>query len=142
MRELLELAIGVSTYDALSRSLFALHAYVITGFGDIPAVTMLMHMKGHNGLCPCRMCRILGIHTLDSQNKMLYVTLSRCNHPMPTDVVEYRPEKLPLRSHDGFMAHVKAVESAPTEVQREVLAKEYGIKGTPLLSTLGSLRFS
>jgi Transposase family tnp2 len=72
--ELLELAIGVSAYDALSRSLFALHAYVITGFGDIPAVSMLMHMKGHNGLCPCRMCRILGIRIPDSRNKTLLRT--------------------------------------------------------------------
>ena len=61
VRELLELAIGVSTYDALSSRLFALHAYVITAFGDIPAVSMLMHMKGHNSQCPCRMCGILGI---------------------------------------------------------------------------------
>jgi hypothetical protein len=66
MRELLELATGVSAYDALSSSLFALHAYVITAFGDIPAVSMLMHMKGHNSLCPCRMCGILGIRIPDS----------------------------------------------------------------------------
>ncbi len=70
-----------------------------------------------------------------------YVPLSRRNHPTPTDVVEYCPEKLLLRSHDGFMAHAKVVESAPTETQREALAKEYGIKGIPLLSALGSLRF-
>jgi hypothetical protein len=131
----------VSAYDALSRSLFALHAYVITGFGDIPAVSMLMHMKGHNGLYPCRMCSIRAIRIPDSRNKTLYVPLSRRNHPAPTDVVEYRPENLPLRSHDQFMAQAKAVESAPTEIQREELAKTYGIKGIPLLSGLGSLRF-
>jgi Transposase family tnp2 len=141
VRELLELARGVSAYDALSRHLFVLHAYLITGFGDIPAVSMLMHMKGHNGLCPCRMCSIIAIRMPDSRNKTLYVPLSRRNHPMPTDVVEYRPENLPLRSHDHFMAQAEAVESAPTEVQREELAKTYGIKGTPLLSALGSLRF-
>src|SRR5260221_9362068 len=66
VRELLELASGVSTYDALSSSLFTLHAYVITAFGDIPAISMLMHMKGHNSLCPCRMCEIKGIHMPDS----------------------------------------------------------------------------
>ena len=53
VQELLKLAMGVSAYDALSRSLFALHAYLITCFGDIPAISMLMHIKGHNGLCPC-----------------------------------------------------------------------------------------
>ena len=53
VQELLELADGVSTYDSLSSSLFTLHAYVITGFGDISTVSMLMHMKGHNGSHPC-----------------------------------------------------------------------------------------
>jgi hypothetical protein len=139
--ELLELAASVSAYDALSRSLFALHAYVITGFGDMPAVSMLMHMKGHNALYPCRMCNIRSIRIPDSRNKTLYVPLSHRNHPAPTDVVEYRPENLPLRSHNQFMAQAEAVQSEPTEMQREELAKAYGIKGIPLLSALGSLRF-
>jgi len=117
MGELRKLAIGVSAYDALSGSLFSLHAYLITGFGDIPAVSMLMHMKGHNGLSPCRMCGILGIRILNSRNKMLYVPLLHHNHPTLTGVVEYRPEELLLCSHDHFMAQAKAVESAPTEVQ-------------------------
>ncbi len=39
------------------------------------------------------------------------------------------------------MAQAKAVESAPTGIQREELAKAYGIKGIPLLSALGSLKF-
>src|SRR5216684_6901778 len=102
---------SMSAYDALSRSLFALHAYVITGFGDIPAVSMLMHMKGHNGLCPCRMCSIRAIRIPDLRNKTLYVLLSRRNHPTPTGVVKYSPENLPLRSHDQFMVQAKAVES-------------------------------
>jgi len=141
VQELLELATGVSAFDALSSTLFALHAYVITAFGDIPAVSMLMNMKGHNSLCPCRMCSIRGIRIPDSRNKTLYVPLSRRNHPTPTDVVEHHPEDLPLRSHDSFMAQANAVESAPTNVQREELAKAYGIKGVPLLASLGSLRF-
>jgi len=61
----------MSAYDALSSSIFTLHAYVIAGFGDIPAISMLMHMKGHNGLCPCRMCEIQGIGILGLQNKTL-----------------------------------------------------------------------
>jgi len=39
------------------------------------------------------------------------------------------------------MAQAKAVESACMETQREELAKASGIKGVPLLSALGSLRF-
>ena len=41
VQELLELVDSVSTHNSLLSSLFALHAYVITGFGDIPAVSML-----------------------------------------------------------------------------------------------------
>ena len=139
--ELLKLAIGVPTYDALSSHCFALHAYLITAFGDIPAVSMIMHMKGHNSLCPCRMCEIWGICIPNLRNRTLYVLLSRCNHPKPTDVVKYHLERLPLCSHDSFMAQANTVESVPTEVQREKLAKAYGIKGVPLLSALRSLRF-
>ena len=139
--ELLELAAGVSTYDALSRSRFDLHAYVITVFGDIPTVSMLMHMKGHNGMHPCRMCSIHGIRIPDSQTTTHYVLLSHCNLPMSADVDEYRPEELPLRTHNEFMVQAKKVESADTEVRQEELAKAYGIKGIPVLSYLGSLRF-
>jgi hypothetical protein len=109
VRELLELAIGVSAYDAVSRSLFALHAYVITGFGDISAVFMLMHMKGRNATCPCRKCRtrILGIRIPGARNKTLYAPQSsRTNR-----VVEYRPEKLPLRSRDYFMAQAALIRA-------------------------------
>src|SRR5229473_3187149 len=67
--------------------------------------------------------------------------LSCCNHPTLTSVVEYSSENLPLCSHDQFMAQAKAVESVPTGIQREELAKVYGIKGIPLLSALRSLKF-
>jgi len=81
VQELLKLAVGVSAYDALSRSIFALHAYLITAFGDIPAVSMLMNMKGHNGASPCRMCEIKGIGIPDLRNRTLYVPLSHHGHP-------------------------------------------------------------
>jgi len=141
VQELLELAIGVPTYDALSSCCFALHAYLITAFGDIPTISIIMCIKGYNSLCPCWMCKIQGIRIPNLWNRMLYVLLSRHNHPEPTNVVEYHPERLLLRLHDSFMVQANAVESAPTEVQQEKLAKAYGIKGVPLLSALGSLRF-
>ena len=139
--ELLQLAIGMSAYDALSRSLFILHAYIITGFGNIPTVSMLMHMKGHNGLCPCWMCRISSICIPDLRNKTLYMLLSHRNHPAPTDIVKYHPEKLPLCSHEQFMMQAKEVESVPTETQWDELVKTFVIKGVSLLGALRSLRF-
>jgi len=60
---------------------------------------------------------------------------------MPTDVVKYDPERLLLHLHDSFMAQAKSVEAAPTGMWCKELAKAYSIKGVPLLSALGSLRF-
>jgi hypothetical protein len=61
VKELLELVIGVSAYNVLLCSFFSLHTYTITAFGDIPTISMLMHIKGHNSLCPCQMCTIKDI---------------------------------------------------------------------------------
>jgi hypothetical protein len=60
---------------------------------------------------------------------------------MPTDVIKYHLKELLLCEHYCLMAQARLVESAPTEVQQEELAKVYGIKGVPLLSALRSLSF-
>ncbi|KAJ3494993.1 hypothetical protein NLJ89_g10699 [Agrocybe chaxingu] len=59
--EFIKLVRGVAAFDILKSEMFALRAFLILVFGDIPAVALLMHMKGHNGFSPCRMCKILGI---------------------------------------------------------------------------------
>jgi hypothetical protein len=53
VQELLRLAIGVCAFDILTSTLFVLRAFLILVFGDIPAISMIMRMKGHNGLSPC-----------------------------------------------------------------------------------------
>ena len=60
--ELLEFLMGVPTFDAEQDELFSLHVYLIAAFGDIPAISMILHMKGHNGIFPCCMCLIKGVH--------------------------------------------------------------------------------
>jgi hypothetical protein len=46
--ELLELLSGVATFDIERNEIFALCAYLIVVFGNIPAISMIMRMKGHN----------------------------------------------------------------------------------------------
>ncbi|KAL7280964.1 hypothetical protein ACG7TL_005913 [Trametes sanguinea] len=123
VEELLRLQIGVSTYDTLSDTLFLLRAYLIVAFGDIPAMSLLMRMKGHNALTPCRMCTIRGVRGPSGGSK------------------RYDPAALPLRSHEDFLANAREIDVAPTEAQAERLRKLYGIKGTPLLSSISSLSF-
>jgi hypothetical protein len=58
VEEMVQLAAGVTAFDSISHSAFVLCAYIIVVFGDIPAVSLLMRMKGHNGQVPCRFCNI------------------------------------------------------------------------------------
>ena len=77
IQELVRLILGVSAFDMLDQSIFMLRAYLILAFGDIPAISLLLRMKGHNALVPCHMCKIVAIH--NDNTKTLYVPL--CNVP-------------------------------------------------------------
>ncbi|KAF8828176.1 hypothetical protein HHX47_DHR4000610 [Lentinula edodes] len=143
VEELLELASGVPTFDSKSKTTFILWSFLILVFGDIPAISMVMKMKGHNGVCPCRMCNIKGVATIHGK-KTYYVPLDRSRHPTvlnnPTLVKKYDPLNLPLRSHDEMCTQAKEVVfEAPTRSKE--LAKQYGINGLPILQVLDSLSF-
>jgi hypothetical protein len=140
VQELLQLELGVSAFDAITVTVFLLRAYLIVVFGDIPAVSMIMRMKGHNGRSPCRMCEIQGIRIPSSQVTTHYVPLHREN--FPDSQHRYDATALPLRNHASFMEQAQEVQSALTNATSEQLATKYGIKGLPLLSALSSLSFS
>jgi hypothetical protein len=144
VQELLMLEVGVEAWDAKSKTLFPLRAYLILVFGDIPAISMVMRMKGHNGVCPCRACEITGVCVPGDQRLPLYVPLDRSRHPeakAPRSVKKHDPMQLPLRTQERFMEQACEVQMADTVKQSKELAKEYGIKGVPLLSLLSSLSF-
>lgn len=145
VQELLRLAQGVRAFDVLTKTLFILRAFLILVFGDIPAVSMLMRMKGHNGVSPCRMCEIKGLRVPGTRATTHYVPLNQTPHP---DVQQdqnrtqkYDSRNLPLRTHSSFLAQAAEVDAATTNVSAANLAKTYGIKGRPLLSFLHSLSF-
>ena len=143
--ELLKLLCGIPSYDALRAEFFLLRAYLIVCFGDIPAVSMLMHMKGHNGVSPCRMCKILGLRVPDTRATTHYVPLDRSRHPVVcadnTAITRYDPKNLPLRTHNELLEQARKVQSATTNAESDRLAKRYGIKGVPMLTYLTSLSF-
>jgi hypothetical protein len=136
VQELVQLEIGVQAFDAVSIAIFLLHAYLILAFGDIPAVALMMCMKGQNGISSCRMCDIKGI----SVARTNYVPLQRDKVP-GADPLQYDASNLPLRTHKGFLEQADKVEMATTNTDRDKLAKEYGIKGRPVLSCTSALSF-
>src|SRR6266571_731363 len=92
----------LTPFCGLGGTFFTLRAYLILVFGDIPAISMVMRMKGHNGASPCRMCEIRGLRAPDQPGTTLYVPLDRSSHPdVQTDhsherVQKYDPYNLPL----------------------------------------------
>ena len=137
--ELLEFLAGVPTFDAEQDELFSLHAYLIAAFGDILAISMILWMKGHNGIFPCRMCLIKGVHVPNTQNTSHYVPLYRTNHPVVltgdnAEVAVYASANLPLLcTHEQFLDQARHVQFAPTSTEEQHRAKMCGIKGIPLL---------
>jgi hypothetical protein len=142
IQELLTLAAGVRAFDTLESVIFALHAYLIIVFGDIPAISMIMKMKGHNGFSPCRTCKITGVLM---GAKTYYVPLDRSKHPdvrcSPTAIKKYNPFNLPLRTQSEMLVQAREVQTASTQAESDRLSKSYGIKGIPILSYLSSLSF-
>ncbi|KZP05560.1 hypothetical protein FIBSPDRAFT_914864 [Athelia psychrophila] len=142
-QEIWELSAGIHTFDILWGTLFLLCAFLILGFGDIPVVSMVMCMKGHNSFSPCRMCEITGLTVLEAGGTTLYVPLNHTNHP---DVNEddgqcYNPHRLPLHTHNGLLSQAREVQATITVTAGDELAKKYGIKCVPLLLHLPTLCF-
>lgn len=126
--ELFQLAAGVKTYDPLSKSHFNLCAFLLVVFGDFPAVSMLMKMKGVNGISPCRSCKIKAVPIPGEQKRTYYV-------PPSTNLTNLG------RSHGELMAQAELVDKASTVAEAEALSKEFGIKGRSILSEVDSLSF-
>ncbi|KAJ2920000.1 hypothetical protein MD484_g408, partial [Candolleomyces efflorescens] len=145
IEELMKLARGIRCLDRARLEHFWLRAYLILCFGDIPAISMIMRIKGHNGLVPCRMCKIEGLRIPNSRNPVHYIPLDRSKHPStranPSAIKVYDPHSLPRRTHEEFVAQAREVQFAGTNAESEALAKKYGIKGLSILLNLSSLIF-
>jgi hypothetical protein len=138
--ELLRLAVGVRAFDGQSQ--FMLHAYIILGTGDMPAVAMLMHMLGHTGISGCRMCSIRGISDpTKPRSTAHYPALDRSKFPGRPEPSKYDAKKLPLRNHAELMGQARRTQLATGVAERKRLATEFGIKDIPALSFLSSLEF-
>jgi hypothetical protein len=143
MEELLQLEAGVPAWDAVDLVAFMLCVFLILVSRDMPAVSMMMHMSGTNGKCPCRFCKILGVR-IPSYSMPYYVPLDRSTHPaaqVPEAVKTYDLMHLPMRSHEGFLADAHAAQDARIKAAHDRLILEHGVKGMPLLACLLSISF-
>jgi hypothetical protein len=135
------LAIGVPTYNCITKSVFNLHAYTIIGMGDMLAIEKLINIKGHNGFCPCRSCKMKGARNTIGGDTIYYLPLT---HPDIADEPRraWNPNNLPLRTHQDFIDVANKLDSLNVEKQKKDLAFDEGIKGLPALRRVGSLNYA
>ncbi|EJU04817.1 hypothetical protein DACRYDRAFT_26771, partial [Dacryopinax primogenitus] len=117
---------------------FPLCAHLILLFRDMPAVAKLMNMKGHNGLLPCRMCKITAVHGPEGRGS--YVPLNRACFPLQEgQQPSYDPLNLPLCEHASMLHKAEQVLNAATNAESNCLARDSGIKGVSIWRHLGSI---
>jgi hypothetical protein len=119
VEELIQLEMGVKAFDAVSMAIFLLHAYLILAFGDIPAVALMMHMKGQNGISPCQVCDIKAVRF---KSHTYYVPLHRekiCGATPP----QYDLSNLPIRTHEKLLEQACEVKMATDNKTCDNLAK-------------------
>ncbi|QRV91910.1 Transposase family Tnp2 protein [Ceratobasidium sp. AG-Ba] len=117
---------------------FKLRTFLIMIFGDIPAVSKMLAMKGHNAMVPCCTCYTQGVLCRREKNSVYYVPLS-----LPGEEEGYPPEMLLLRTHELFLNHYNSLDSLDDrQVRRKQLAKELGIKDRPIFARLKSFDIS
>ena len=145
IQELLRLMVGIRAFDAIASVIFCLRAFLILVFGDIPAVSAMMQMKGHNGISPCRMCKIIGLRLPNSRATTHYVPLDRSRHPdtrtNPNAVGTFDPNNLPMRTHSELRNQAEEVQIAVTNDNAEDRGKAYGVKGLSIFFYLSSISF-
>ncbi|KAJ7727431.1 hypothetical protein DFH07DRAFT_683911, partial [Mycena maculata] len=139
--ECVKLAIGVPTYNCITNEVFNFHAYNIFGMGDMIAIEKMLNVKGHNGFCPCRSCKIKGVRNVSGGDTIYYIPLTHPHIPGERPR-SWNPRNLPLRTHSDWPDLVIELKDLRLKKDRNNLMFDQGIKGLPALGRVGCLDFA
>src|SRR6266540_3225069 len=103
---------GILCYDTFMQCEFTLHAYIIAWTGDIPALSKVMNITGHNSYSGCRFCDIRGIYS--QKYRHVY---------FPTNLKERYIKK----NYSTWLTHINKIETATTTKEKKTLIKQYGM---------------
>ncbi|CAG8541493.1 8207_t:CDS:2, partial [Cetraspora pellucida] len=126
---------GISCYDVLSQETFVLRGHILSWSGDIPALSKVMCISGHNAYSGCRFCYFHGTYSETARH--VYFPLSP---PKEYDGTTYNPNKLPMRSHINYLQDIKALENKSGS-ERHKIERETGVNGCSVLFELCSISF-
>jgi hypothetical protein len=126
---------GVSAYNSIHAQPFCLQLFLLTCFGDMPAIAKVMCMT-------CRACHILGVSAgQGSDNKTNYVPLLQPFHAEGSEPQRYDPLDLPCRTHAEFIADAIYIGTAKNDSQQNTGGRETGISSLSSLARLSSIDF-
>ncbi len=116
------IAEGVSIYDALLKETFILRCHVIMWTGDMPAISKLMCMSGHNAYLGCRFCYLKGVYSEKSRH-----VYHPCSMPRNSNISDVNSEDLPNRTEYDFLNDVSRIINETNKTRRKSIVKETGI---------------
>lgn len=108
---------GITCYDGSKSEYFTLRAHILAWTGDIPAISKIMCLTGHNSYSGCRFCNLQ--ETLSSTNNHVYYPLP--NIPNNNNLIQLPP----IRTHNEMLNKTNQLEHLKGN-QRENLIRECG----------------
>ena len=103
---------GITIYDGLSKENFLLRGHMIMWTGDIPAITKIMCLTGHNSYMGCRFCYLRGVYC--SNRRHVYYP---CDDPF----------NLNRRTQQNFEYDILLVENENQQNQQKEIIKSTGM---------------
>ncbi|GET00069.1 transposase domain-containing protein [Rhizophagus clarus] len=76
IQEMKMLQDGISCYDGNKKENFTLRAHILAWTGDLPALSKVLYLTGHNSYSGCRFCNLQG--TLNETNKHPETPILEC----------------------------------------------------------------
>jgi hypothetical protein len=92
--------------------------------GDMPAVSKLMCMLGHNAYLGCRFCYLKGTYSAKYKHVYYPCFIPRSNEE---DVSDFDPEDLPNRTENNFLNDISKIMNETNNKARKSYIKETGI---------------
>jgi hypothetical protein len=90
--------------------------------GDMPAISKLMCMSGHNAYLGCRFCYLKGVYSEKSRH--VYYP---CSMPRSSDASDFNSKDLPNRTEHDFFNDINRIINESNNAARTSYIKETGI---------------
>lgn len=133
-----------SSYHAMrlwNGKLVQVRLFLVLVTADTPAMSKIIHSRGHNAISPCRFCTIRGI--LGRANHYYYPSSLQIGAKMKRRTVYFKPERISekRRNHEEMLCALERMEKLEDEKEKSNISREIGFKKVPeLVLRLSSLR--